>query len=145
MVKIRDFAAEDMESICSFKTESVRKSFPECSFDHELFRKLLMRDATRNPWHVKVAEDDGRILGYVWFKEVESDVGKFGRIEHIFVTEGRRGRGIGKMLMKEAEDALRAAGIKKIKLTVTNGNSGAMTLYGGMGYHPKGLKMEKDL
>jgi ribosomal protein S18 acetylase RimI-like enzyme len=144
-VAIRDFSPQDLESICSFKTESVRKNFPECSFDHELFRKLLMRDAAKNPWHVKIADDGGKIIGYVWFKEVESDVGKFGRIEHIFVVEGLRGRGVGKMLMKEAEESLRAAGIKKIKLTVINGNSGAMTLYGGMGYHPKGLKMEKDL
>ncbi len=146
MIKVRDFSPRDTDTICAFKAESVKSSHPECDFDTGLFRRLLMRDAAKNPAHVKVAEGDGgRIVGYVWFREVESDVGRFGRVEHIFVEEGRRGTGIGKALMEEAEKCLRASGIRKVKLTVTNGNSGAISLYGGMGYHPKGLKMEKDL
>ncbi|MFH0956392.1 MAG: GNAT family N-acetyltransferase [Candidatus Aenigmatarchaeota archaeon] len=145
MMRVRDFSPGDIDTICLFKEKSVRKNMPGCRLDMAFFRRLLLKDVSGNPQHVKVAEEAGRIVGYVWFKEVESDIGKFGRIEHIFVEPKLRGKGIAKSLMREVEKYVRSAGIGSIKLTVLKENSEAITLYEEIGYAAIGLKMEKRL
>jgi ribosomal protein S18 acetylase RimI-like enzyme len=145
MMRVRDFAHGDIQAICDFKEQSIQKNMPGCRLDMPFFRKLILQDVSKNPCHVKVAEDGGRIVGYVWFKEVESDVGRFGRIEHIFVSGDMRGRGIGKGLMREVEKYVKSAGMETIKLTVLKENTEAISLYEDMGYAPIGLKMEKRL
>jgi ribosomal protein S18 acetylase RimI-like enzyme len=145
MMRVRDFSQGDIDAICLFKEKSVKKNMPGCRLDMAFFRKLLLKDVSANPKHVKVAEEDGRIVGYVWFKEVESDIGKFGRIEHIFVEPQLRGKGIAKSLMKEVEKYVRGVGIGSIKLTVLKGNSEAISLYEELGYAAIGFKMEKRM
>jgi len=92
-----------------------------------------------------VAEDDGKIVGYIWFKVIESAMGVFGRTEHIFVDESYRSKGIGRKLMDAAEDYFMRHGIKTAKLTVTSTNKTAISLYSDMGYEVKRYRMEKDL
>ncbi len=145
MIKIRDFTAEDADKVCGFKRESARVNFPGCQFDEAMFRDLIMKSFRSFPERIKVAEDGGTVVGYIWFKVIRSATGVFGRIEHIFVDESWRGKGLGKMLMETAEEYFRKRGVKKVKLTVTTANRKAIKLYSEMGYETRRYKMEKDL
>jgi ribosomal protein S18 acetylase RimI-like enzyme len=145
MTKIRNFRPLDADKVCSFKRESARVNFPGCEFNAGLFRKLLLRGAKRHPECIKIAEENGRVVGYIWFKTIESAVGVFGRVEHIFVDEAYRGKGLGRKLMESAEDYFRKHGLGKMKLTVSKDNETAVALYRDMGYETKRFKMEKDL
>ena len=145
MTMIRDFREEDLGRIVSFKKESVKLNFPDSPFNEEMFRNILLKGIKANPESVKVAEVDGEVAGYIWFKLVESAVGVFGRLEHLFVDKRFRNSGIGKELMLAAEEYLRDKGLKKVKLSVTSTNETAISLYKKIGYAVKRHVMEKDL
>ncbi|MBN2330418.1 MAG: GNAT family N-acetyltransferase [Candidatus Aenigmarchaeota archaeon] len=145
MIKVRDGRPGDADKICGYKLESVRLNFPECEFSDKMFRAHLLRQLRTDPENVKVIEADGKVAGYIWLKIVESTVGTFGRIEHVFVDRGFRNHGIGKRLMLAAEDYFRGRGIKKVKLTVTADNKAAVSLYRHMGFETRRYVMEKDL
>ncbi|MBN1896367.1 MAG: GNAT family N-acetyltransferase [Candidatus Aenigmarchaeota archaeon] len=145
MITIRNFRPDDIEKISFFKSESVKMNFPGCEFNPVLYRKLLLKSVSMSPDYVKVAEDNGNVVGYVWFRVIDSSVGMFGRFEHLFVDQSCRGKGVGRMLMESAEDFFRKSGIKTVKLTVTTTNEDAMKLYEKLGYRTKRYKMEKDL
>ncbi len=144
-MKIRDFRPADSDTIVRFKEESNKVSFPGASFDRRMYRNLLERSAAAAPAFIKVAEADGETAGFVWFREIKSTVGTFGRIEDLFVDGSHRGKGIGKALMKAAEDTLKASGVGKLKLTVTISNSVGLSLYEKLGYRTTRYRMEKDL
>jgi ribosomal protein S18 acetylase RimI-like enzyme len=145
MLRIRDFRSGDLDRIVGFKRESVRTNFPNSRLDEKMFARLLLKNVKENPGHVKVAEVDGEIAGYIWFKTVEADIGVFGRMEHLFVDERFRKAGIGKRLIESAERHFIKSGIRKVKLTVTSSNETAAALYRKLGYATKRLVMEKDL
>jgi ribosomal protein S18 acetylase RimI-like enzyme len=145
MIKVRDGTIGDADMICGYKMESVRQNFPDCEFLEKMFRAHLIRQLRMKPETVKVIESGGKVAGYIWIKVVDSSVGIFGRIEHIFVEKGFRMKGIGKHLMKAAEDYFRSKGVKKVKLTVTTGNKAAISLYERIGYETRRYVMEKDL
>ncbi len=145
MIKVRTGRPEDADKICGYKMDSVRLNFPECEFSEHMFRAHLMRQIKMKPETVRVIEYDGKIAGYIWFRVVDSSVGTFGRIEHIFVDRGFRKKGIGKQLMKAAEEYFMSSGVKRVKLTVTTHNEAAQSLYKSMGYETKRYVMEKVL
>ena len=145
MIKVRNGRLGDAGKICGYKMESVRSNFPDCEFYEKMFRTHLLRQLKLRPDTVKVVEVDGQVAGYVWYRIVGSTVGTFGRIEHIFVDERFRKRGIGKQLMQAAEQHFKSKGIRKMKLTVTSDNKAAVSLYSGMGYKTKRYVMEKVL
>jgi ribosomal protein S18 acetylase RimI-like enzyme len=145
MIRIRNFRPEDADSVCGFKKRSAKVNFPDCEFNSELFKSLLLRSSKKHPDWVKVAEDGGKLIGYIWFKMIDSAMGVFGRVEHLFVEESYRSKGIGRMLMESAEEYFSKQGVKKVKLTVTKTNEGAIKLYEKMGYDVERFKMEKDL
>ncbi len=145
MIKIRNFRPEDADWICDFKKETSKTDFPGCTFDRKLFKKLILHNSSKFPECVKIAEDDGKIVGCIWFKVIQSVMGTFGRIEYVYVDEQVRGKGLGKMLVDEAEDHFKKHGIDKIKLSVTVANDPALSFYRKLGYNVKRFKMEKDL
>jgi ribosomal protein S18 acetylase RimI-like enzyme len=145
MIKLRNAKPEDIEKICEFKRKGVSLNFPSCPFNENMFRRNMLRHMEYDPNYVKVAELEGEVAGYIWFRMVNSTVGVFGRIEHIFVDEKFRHHGLGKKLMSVAEAYLRDNGVKKIKLTVTMNNDEALSLYKKIGYKTNRFVMEKDL
>jgi len=145
MEKIRSFRPADLDIIVGFKKRSVGKNFPESGFDEGVFRTVLLGAARKNPDCIRVLEADGKAVGYVWLKVMRTSVGTFGRVQHIFVEDRVRKRGLGKKLMESAEEYLRSRGIKKMKLTVTATNDEALSFYRDMGYETKRFVMEKDL
>ena len=145
MLRLRNFRPGDADKICSFKEESAKINFPGYKFDKAMFRRHLLRHAESNPGMVKVIERDRELVAYIWFKIVTSTVGSFGRVEHIFVDDMYRKRGLAKKLMEAAEDHIKSRGIGKIKLTVTKKNRAAVSLYEGLGYEARRFVMEKDL
>jgi ribosomal protein S18 acetylase RimI-like enzyme len=68
-----------------------------------------------------------------------------GRIGSIAVSERLRGRGIGRMLMKLAEEWARQNGAKDMRLTVWAFNEQAAGLYKELGYELRAFEMGKQL
>jgi ribosomal protein S18 acetylase RimI-like enzyme len=68
-----------------------------------------------------------------------------GRIGSVAVLEHFRGRGIGRMLMKLAEEWARQNGAKDMRLTVWAFNEQAAGLYKELGYELRAFEMGKQL
>lgn len=77
-----------------------------------------------------VAEDAGRIVGTV----MAGYDGHRGWIYYLASAADRRGEGIGRMLMAEAEQRLVALGCPKVQLMVRPGNEIVFAFYDQIGY-----------
>jgi len=98
-----------------------------------------------------VAEDAGEVVGYVsvWRRYVSDELddppGEMGYVSDLVVSERVRGRGVGRALLRHAEQAVRAAGVATLRLSVLAGNTGAIGLYESEGFGAVELDLEKRL
>jgi ribosomal protein S18 acetylase RimI-like enzyme len=79
-----------------------------------------------------VAVDRGEPAGLLtWF--VAAD-GAAAEVRALIVEVAYRGRGVGRLLLDAAAQALRAQGVRRVWLTTTNENLAALALYQKAGY-----------
>lgn len=86
-------------------------------------------------------------LGFV-FLEVGTDYyypEPHGHVADIIVAPTARGRGIGKLLMKKAEEWTKESGYSLLTLNVFNDNDKARKLYSSLGFRPDMTKYGKVL
>lgn len=103
-------------------------------FDHAEFAASLERI---DPAATKliVAKDGDELVGYAQLSR-RADLGfpEHCEIVQLLVAEGRRGEGIGTMLMREAERVSADEGVGIIKLSSRIQRSKAHVFYEGLGY-----------
>jgi ribosomal protein S18 acetylase RimI-like enzyme len=115
---------------------------------HECFDEMLA-DAKKGAV-VTVAEVEGIVAGLmVWAAGTDHSFvveafSRFGRVDDIVVAERFRGRGIGAALLAEAERLTRAAGMKRLRLTVLSGNDPAIAAYERFGFRDYARVMVRD-
>lgn len=97
-------------------------------------RKDIGRKLGVNPEWFLVAEADGRIVGTV----MAGYEGHRGWINYLAVAPARHRGGLGRQLMNEAEQRLRAAGCPKINLQVRPTNAGVIAFYERIGFSVEG-------
>lgn len=96
---------------------------------HTTGRRLIESTDDR---HLRlIAESEGELVGYV---AVERQGNAEGYIDFLGVTETRRGRGIGRELVRAGVAALRDLGVTDVHLTVREENDGARRLYDSLGF-----------
>jgi len=93
-------------------------------------------EALRGALQVRVAEDGGRVLGFVEYL-VRGTFGHSGYVWAVGVAANAQGRGVGGRLMDAAEAAIFEAG-PNVFLLVTAANAGAQRFYERRGYRRVG-------
>jgi ribosomal protein S18 acetylase RimI-like enzyme len=106
----------------------------------------------RDPGAVVIlVEVSGRLAGYAFvrlaaasFLDLSPDAGW---IHDIYLVEGQRGRGLGKLLLREAISELRRLGARTIMLGVAPWNSHAQRLFVSVGFRQTMIEctLEEDL
>jgi ribosomal protein S18 acetylase RimI-like enzyme len=144
-VSIRDFVPADMEKILDYREESGRISFPELSIDRERERGFITEHVRKNPGTIKIAEAGGSPVGYIRFQVKPSSFGDYGLINAVFVDMEHRNGGVGKLLIKAAEEWLMSKGINRIEATITNTNAPSLGFFRSLGYAEKRTVFEKKL
>ena len=76
---------------------------------------------------------------------VRDDVRRHGYVSDLVVDEAWRGKGIGRLLIGEAERLTREKGLKRLVIGVMAGNDGAERLYGELGFSVYAKAMMKPL
>lgn len=94
----------------------------------------IARYLARNPTTCFVAEEGGAVVGAI----LTGHDGRRGYISHTAVSPSARGRGIGRALVRAAEEALAAEGIAKIALVAFSRNADGNAFWEKMGYTSRG-------
>jgi len=127
-ITIRAYLATDEPSVVAL-WEACTLTRPWNSPHKDIARKLRV-----NPEWFLVAEADARIVGSV----MAGYDGHRGWINYLAVDPARRCAGLGRTLMAEAEQRLRAVGCPKINLQVRPDNPAAIAFYEHLGFAVEG-------
>lgn len=105
-------------------------------FPDELFEKLYTCWITRSvrkeiAWEVLVVKDAAKILGLITL----GTKGSRGDIGLVAVSEHARGKGIGKLLVRDADEHFAGKGLSLSQVVTQRVNTGACRLYESCGYH----------
>lgn len=96
-------------------------------------------DVAANPAGVFVAEDDGKVLGYISTR-LDREAGK-GRIPNLAVDEAARGRGLGRRLMEHALGYFRREGMAYVMIETMANNAAGQHLYPSCGFVEAGRQI----
>lgn len=116
---------------------------------NRLFKSILKEK--EDGGEIFVAENNNNIIGFVSLgiddKNDELIVNKIPTvyISDIVVLKEYRGKGIGKELMKKAEDFTKEKGLKYLKLIAFAENSNAIGLYKSLGFEDYETTMIKEI
>ena len=89
-------------------------------------------DVGANPSGVFVAEESGKILGYISTR-IDHDSGK-GRIPNLAVDKSVRGKGIGRLLIEHALEYFRTEGMSFAMIETMDNNPIGQHLYPSCGF-----------
>jgi len=88
---------------------------------------------------------DAEACGHVWIGPRAAGEATHWWVWDIEIAEAFRGRGIGRWVMRMAEDCARQRGADEIGLTVFADNAAARRLYDDLGYREVSLRLGKPL
>ncbi|MDF3059963.1 MAG: hypothetical protein K0S06_72 [Microvirga sp.] len=117
----------------------------------ETYYAALIERVAKQEGRVLVAESDRRAIGMLGLivQEdqvfVREDVRRHGYVCDLVVDEEWRGKGIGRLLLAEAERCTREKGLKRLVIGVMAGNDGAERLYAELGFSVYAKAMMKAL
>ncbi|WP_162559444.1 GNAT family N-acetyltransferase [Microvirga sp. 17 mud 1-3] len=116
----------------------------------DYYNELLQRLAGRQG-RIVLAEADGIVVAAMGFSidqdaaYVTDDVRRHGTVTDLIVHEEWRGRGIGRMLLEEAERLTREAGLQRLMIGALVANERAERTYREFGFEPYVSYMVKGL
>jgi len=96
-------------------------------------------DVAANSDGVFVAEEDGRVLGYISTR-IDPEAGK-GRIPNLAVDRAARGRGIGRQLIEHALEYFRREGMAFVMIETMENNPVGQHLYPSCGFVEAGRQI----
>lgn len=117
----------------------------------DLYLQRLHERCTRWRGRILVAEFDGEIAGFVsvWGRvvseEPDRDPAPAAYVNDLVVRAPHRRRGLGRALMRAAEDYARGCGARWLGLGVLAANQAARSLYHELGFAPFHLQLRKPL
>ena len=89
-----------------------------------------------------VAEDAGRVLGYVGLRRHPKSV----ELEPVVVEQAQRGRGVGRALVERAVEEARAAGVQRVYVSPVGRNRDAIAFFHSVGLDTIGyVHLQLDL
>jgi ribosomal protein S18 acetylase RimI-like enzyme len=98
---------------------------------------------------VIVADDNGDVIGYAFAAIEGYDYmalrGPAGVLHDVIVDPGRRGRGVGRMLIDAALEFFKSRGVPRVVLSTAERNVAAQRLFAGMGFRRTMIEMTIDL
>jgi ribosomal protein S18 acetylase RimI-like enzyme len=101
---------------------------------------VFHRDWGRDGDTALVAEEDGDVIGLVWWRFFTDEEHGEGYVDDatpelaIAVRDGYRGSGVGRKLMVAAAERAKKDGLAHLSLSVDDENVGAKRLYESLGY-----------
>ena len=100
----------------------------------------VFSEALENPRHVTIfmIEDEGEVIGFANLITIFSvwSEGYALMIDDLYIRDDKRGRGIGRQVMKEIEDYAHKSGYRRLQFLSEESNPQAGAFYRKLGYKP---------
>ena len=141
-IDIREAEARDIEKITQQYHSLYRGDEKQAFYGSELNLNNFRAKQT-----ILVAEQDSKLVGYLWFVLYEHIKEKgVAYFEELYVMDEQRSSGIGKALITHAIDLIRKAGIRTIYVAVGSHMKDAQSFYEHIGFAPsREVWFSKDL
>ena len=156
MLLYREATDADIAAICALGEEVNavhHRAFPQ------IFAGAGERDRDAAHWMNGIAKQDATTFVVEEFKAIVGFVNvsivneshtllqplRFGRVGSVGVHEQRRGEGIGRELMRQAQEWVSRRGGVEVRLNVWAFNSQALRMYEELGYETRSLFLAKKL
>jgi len=116
----------------------------------EYYDELMQRLSRRNG-RIVLADENGIAIGAMGFSldqdaaYVSDGLRNHGTVTDLIVHDDWRGRGVGQMLLSEAERLTREAGLKRLFIGVLVANGRAERTYRAFGFEPYVSIMSKEV
>lgn len=115
----------------------------------EGFRASLAKELLLSDFYFLFYKENDEILGFLsgYLKEKNKwwKYRQIAYIDHIFVEEKARGKGIATLLIKDFENWAKAKNADLVTIEVLPENKKAISLYEFQGYEPHMIHLKKDL
>ena len=151
MVTVRLAAAHDAEAIGRIQVESWRAAYTGLmaeeaieGFDVAERQRLWREGLSREPRPGSatfVVEEAGEVVGFASVgasREADAEA----ELYAIYLRPDHWGRGIGRALLRRAEDSMRASGFRQAILWVLEGNERGERFYRAAGWEQDGRKVD---
>ena len=123
------YAPHVISAVTSFEEEP-----PDAA---EMGRRIADSNA-RHAW--LVAERDGEVVGFAYGCPHRSRPSYRWSVDvSVYVADGSRGQGVGRLLYERLLDALRQRGYRTACAGITLPNDASVALHEGLGFHPVGV------
>ena len=115
--------------------------------DSFLTEKLssLEENIARGKAYAFIAVEGKDIFGFLWSYPVKTPINQRFHVAYLSVNPRKRGKGIGRLLLREAEKQAKKIGIDEVELAVSKRNNPAIDFYAKCGYGTEKLVLEKIL
>ncbi|MFH1404425.1 MAG: GNAT family N-acetyltransferase [Candidatus Altiarchaeota archaeon] len=135
---VRWFRPGDADDVVSLHSQSAQwfEDFP-------VDRDFVLSVSERSDFRLAVAEDSGRVVGYVGVLFFET-VGR-AEVGPISVGDGYRGRGVGASMMGFVLSFLKAHGVGRVVATVKSSNRDAFFFFMDSGFSVEALLKQYTL
>ena len=130
---IRYYKKEDIDEIAKIITEDWQIAYKGI-IDKEYLRNLDYKEKAKRirekyQDQKSIVYVDKEIKGYCRFKESEEDGKKIGEIQALYVKYDQRGKGVGRLLVKETMKILKERGHKEVIIWCLKENIKARAFY----------------
>jgi len=154
MIKLREMRASEYPAYCDYFIADYSQEIVE-NYGHsiavatDLAKQDLLRhfpDGLEGTAHSLLCieqEVSLQVVGYLWHCVNISDRSTF--IYDFYIDESCRGKGYGKVAIKQLEALVLPEHIKQIKLRVAYQNQRALKLYQDVGFSITGYNMSKNI
>jgi GNAT superfamily N-acetyltransferase len=157
MDQIREYRPEDAEQVkaCIVELQDFcRQIDPQIAEGRKVADKYLaylLRECAVTEGAIYVVEREHKVIGMVCvLARVPSDAADEEDYEYAYVSDlvvlaAERHQGLGRVLLKRAEQHARSKGAALLRINVHVGNEAARDLYAGYGFKGKVVTMQKEV
>ena len=138
---IRQIKDSDWPIVNEWNLEMASASFDKVI--PEILNKKVKEDYEKQPEGFKVAEENGQVVGFIWFSLIPEKKSAF--IHAIYVESSFRGSGLADKLLSHVESFCKEKKIENIELNVTTKLIPAIKFYQKKGFLIKRHFMSKNL